>query len=123
MDITHFKSWGKSMSRSEFRWNKKRKHYSYLFKKMGLLVKNILVHSDPSSKSNWNKEKQKDFEKKHVKLFRHPNPNKNGKETFYVEKRIYMDPEDSFHERKYPWSWNKNDKRLIKRIKKGRRTR
>ena len=37
------------MSRSEFKWNKKRKHYAYLFKDIGDKRKNLLLHSDPSS--------------------------------------------------------------------------
>ena len=31
------------MSRSEFRWNKKRKHYSYLFKDVGQQKMNLLI--------------------------------------------------------------------------------
>ena len=35
------------MSISEFRYNKKRKHYAYLFKTIGLKRKNILITSKP----------------------------------------------------------------------------
>ena len=35
------------MSLSEFRFNKKRKHYAYLFKQIGLFRKNILFTSKP----------------------------------------------------------------------------
>ena len=111
------------MSRSEFRWNKKRKHYTYLFKDKGNLRKNILLHSDPSKKNGWSERKQHDFEKKHVKLSKHPNPNNPNIKKYYVEKRIYVDAIESFGGQKYAWSWNKNDKRKIKRIKKGHRTR
>ena len=111
------------MSRSEFKWNKKRKHYSYLFKDVGNKRKNILLHTDPSKKKDWNHKKQKVFEKTHVKLHRHPNPSKSKDETFYVETRHYLDNESSFDGRVYNWKWDKNEKRKIKRIKKGRRTR
>ena len=114
---------GLFMSRSEFRWNKKRKHYTYLFKDKGNFRKNILLHSDPSKKSGWNERKQRDFEKKHVKLFKHPNPNNPNIKKYNVEKRIYTDDVKSFGGQKYTWSWNKNDKRKIKRIKKRHRTR
>ena len=33
------------MSRSEFRWNKKRKHYAYLFKDIGRKRLNLLISS------------------------------------------------------------------------------
>ena len=33
------------MSLSEFRWNKRRKHYAYLFKKVGTKRFNILISS------------------------------------------------------------------------------
>ena len=35
------------MSRSEFRWNKKRKHYAYFHKDKGSLRRNILITSKP----------------------------------------------------------------------------
>ena len=111
------------MSRSEFRWNKKRKHYAYLFKDKGDYRKNLLIHSDPRKKKGWNNSKQKLFEKKCVRLYRHPNQKKSVSEIFYIEKRHYVDSNSCFENRIYKWNWNKNDKRLIKRIKKGRRTR
>ncbi len=111
------------MSLSEFRWNKKRKHYAYLFKKKGSYIKNLLIHSDPSKKDGWNKEKEIIFKKKHIRLFRHPNHKKSGSLQYYVEMRIYNDLENSFEKRIYIWEWDINDKRKIKRLKKGRRTR
>ena len=35
------------MSISEFRYNKKRRHYAYIFKKIGAARKNILISSKP----------------------------------------------------------------------------
>lgn len=107
------------MSRSEFRWNKKRKHYAYLFKDLGDYRRNILLHSDPSIKVGWNEIKQRHFCKNYIKLYRHPNPNKTPYKTYYVEKRICVDHKDSFDAIIYKkWRWNKNDKRKIKRLKK-----
>lgn len=111
------------MSRSEFRWNKKRKHYAYLFKDNDDYRKNLLLHSDPSKKPDWNEEKQKEFDKKNVELYQHPNPNKPKDEKYYVEKRVYNDHKNSFKEKVYQWKWSMHDKRKIKRLKKGRRTR
>ena len=111
------------MSRSEFRYNKKRKHYAYLFKDLGDYRRNILLHSDPSKRGDWDKKKEKDFMKRHTKLYRHPDLNKPAIEIYYVENRIYVDNKDSFKEKVYKWKWDKNDKRIIKRLKKGRRTR
>ena len=111
------------MSRSEFRWNKKRKHYAYIFQEKGEFFKNLLIHSDPSKHKDWTKQKEKDFLKRHTVLYRNPNPNKSLSQKYYVENRIYVDKSSSFEIRKYEWNWDKNDKRKIKRLKKGRRTR
>lgn len=111
------------MSRSEFRWNKKRKHYAYLFKDVGDRRKNLLLHSGPTKKHGWNKEKEKEFNKRHTKLYRHPNRHKSLNEKFYVENRIYSDNKKSFGSQNYNWKWDINDKRKIKRLKKGHRTR
>ena len=109
------------MSTSEFRYNKKRKHYAYLFKTIGIKRKNILISSKPVM-----------IEKKHKKnrlktkitinivLYRHPNPTKKGK--YYLIPRVYIDDIscfDSFVLEK--WSFNKNDKRKIKRIKRAKK--
>ena len=111
------------MSCSEFRWNKKRKHYAYLFKDLGEYRMNILLHSDPTKNKNFDKHDLIAFRKKNVLLFRHPNPNKPSNEKYYVEIRVYIDHIKCFDVRIYNWKWDINDKRKIKRIKKGRRTR
>lgn len=92
------------MAKSEFRWNKKRKHYAYLFKDLGDYRKNLLIHSDPSKKEGWNKNKFREFDKKYTRLFRHPNPNKSVNEKYYIENRVYVDHQKSFHSRIYPWN-------------------
>ena len=101
------------MARSEFRWNKKRKHYAYLFKDIGDLRKNLLLHSDKSSyKCKTKKEKQL-FKKRYSKLYKHPSPKKVVGIVFYIENRIYVDHISSFETRIYRWTWHPNDKRLI----------
>ena len=102
------------MSRSEFRYNKKRKHYSYLFKDVGTKRKCILI----SSKSIMVIKKNRGGKKiiKNILLFHHPNANKEG--IFYLIPKIYIDEIICFDERIYQWFWDKNDKRKVKRIKK-----
>ena len=97
------------MSLSEFRFNKKRKHYAYLFKKMGLYRKNILFTSKPIR--IW-----RGKTKKNVKLFAHPN--KNCIKEVYVIPIVYIDNINSFHPDSLRWNFHRNDKRKIKRIKK-----
>ena len=97
------------MSHSEFRFNKKRKHYSYLFKKKGVYFSNIILTTKPSRKHHGK-------EKKNVKLFKHPNP--NCYKTVYVIPFIYFDEEEDFYKKQLKWNFHKNDKRIIKRIKK-----
>ena len=104
------------MSRSEFRWNKKRKHYAYLHKDIGNLRKNILITSKPAILNKTGKKLVNNIPLKH-----HPNPDKKGQ--VYVVRRNYVDDCSSFDEKIYDWNWHKDDKRKIKRIKKGHRTR
>ena len=100
------------MSRSEFRYNKRRKHYAYLFKDIGVFRKNILLSSKAYRK--W-----KGKLKKNILLFRHPN--KNSSKTVYVIPIIYIDSIDCFDVKKLKWCFDINDKRKIKRLKKGKK--
>ena len=102
------------MSKSEFRWNKKRKHYAYLHKDKGPLRKNILITSKPHVIKHKNGKIRIIMD--NVELAHHPNPSKDG--VYYVIPKNYLDNIDSFDEKVYPWKWNRNDKRKIKRIKK-----
>lgn len=103
------------MAYSEFRWNKKRKHYAYLFKIMGTRIKNILISSKPVIVR---KKHGKVKIVKNVPLLRHPNKKKTGK--YYLIVRIYIDERSSFDEIVYTeWKFDINDKRKVKRIKKG----
>ncbi len=95
------------MARSEFRYNKRRKHYSYVFKDMGHYRKNILLSSKPIMKKHGRG-------KKNIKLYKHPNPNSN-KEVYLIP-IIFLDSFDAFETKKARWRFDKNDKRKVKRI-------
>ena len=95
------------MARSEFRYNKKRKHYSYIFKDLGIYRKNIVLSSKEFRK--W-----KGKYKRNIKLFAHPNPN-SAKEVFLIP-IIYIDHCTVFDGKKLKWKFDRNDKRKVKRI-------
>ena len=97
------------MSRSEFCWSKKRKHYSYLFKDKGNFRLNIII-STKSTRILHSKVKY------NIRLIRHPN--KVSKKEAFVIPFVYMDAASTFGEKSYMWSFDKNDKRKIKRIKR-----
>lgn len=102
------------MSRSEFRWNKKRKHYAYLHKDKGSKRLNILISTKPFVL------RKGKIHFKNVPLFRHPNPNYKGK--FYLVPRNYIDEADCFEIKIYTkWSFDRNDKRKVKRIKNNKK--
>ena len=102
------------MSRSEFRWNKKRKHYAYIHKDIGRKRINILI----SSKLFVFRKGKIVFV--NVPLYRHPNS--KYKSQFYLVPRNYIDNLESFGSKVYiSWTFDKNDKRKVKRIKKNKR--
>ena len=106
------------MSRSEFRWNKKRKHYAYLFKDIGEYRVNILISTDIVL---IDKKNRKPITIKNIRLREHPNPNEknDGKIYYVVNHKPYFDHKDSFAPHIYNnWSWSKQDKRMVKRFKK-----
>ena len=97
------------MSRSEFRWNKKRKHYAYLFKDKGNFVFSIVITTKPYRLVHGKA-------KANVRLLKHPNPRSN-KIAFLIP-YVYVDDLVSFFEKVYKWQFDRNDKRKVKRIKK-----
>ena len=97
------------MSRSEFRWNKKRKHYAYLFKDKGNLVFSIVITTKPYRLVHGKA-------KANVRLLKHPNQRSN-KMAFLIP-YVYVDEMISFFEKVYKWQFDRNDKRKVKRIKK-----
>lgn len=99
------------MSRSEFRWNKKRKHYAYLHKSKGTLIFNIIISTKPFVL------RKGKISIRNISLYRHPDIKKKG--NFYLIPRNYLDDIKSFSEKVYnKWNFDKNDKRKVKRIKK-----
>ena len=105
------------MSRSEFRYNKKRKHYAYLFKDLGSKRMNILISTKPimTERKHWQTQSIKI--RKNVALYHHPNPKKEGQ--FYLIPIIYLDDIGMFDDKLYlTWSFTKHDKRKVKRLKK-----
>ena len=97
------------MSRSEFRFNKKRKHYAYIFKDLGIYRKNVIFTTKAFRLFHGSK-------RKNIELHKHPNKNSNVK--VYVIPLVYIDSKDSFDKKVLDWVFDKNDKRLIKRLKK-----
>ena len=103
------------MALSEFKWNKKRKHYAYVFKRKGIKRFNILISSKPIMVEKQNKKKQRITN--NIPLFYHPNHKKQGQ--YYLIPKVYVDNESSFDEKTYDdWAFDRNDKRKVKRIKK-----
>ena len=107
------------MSTSEFRYNKKRKHYAYLFKIVGFRRKNMLISSKPFVIKH--KHGRIKIIAKNTKLYKHPNKKKEG--VFYIIPFIYLDEISSFGNTVYSeWVFDVNDKRTIKRLKKRKQT-
>lgn len=103
------------MSRSEFRWNKKRKHYAYLYKDRKTKCWNILITSKSIMILKKNKKENRII--KNIPLYHHPNSIKEG--NYFVIPKNYLDEMIVFDEHIYKtWKWNKHDKRKIKRIKR-----
>lgn len=100
------------MAYSKFRFNKRRKHYSYLFKTHGSRVDNMLLTSKPYRVRHEHLEKN-------VKLYKHPNPNSD--KQVYIIPIIYNDELSSFDSKELKWNFHPNDKRKVKRIKKRKR--
>ena len=101
------------MSRSEFRWNKKRKHYAYLHKDIGQKIMNILISSKPFV-----------FRKGKIVIINAPlyrHPNSKYRNQYYLIPRNYLDKFSSFDRKVYSnWKFDRNDKRKVKRIKKNK---
>lgn len=108
------------MSLSEFRFNKKRKHYAYLFKKLGKKRKNILITTKPNILKH--KKNNTKVILVNVPLYKHPNPNKDKiLDKFYLIPKVYIDDFNSFSRNEYKtWKFNINDKKKVKNIKKSK---
>ena len=97
---------------TEFRYNRKRKHYSYIFKRNGDYRKNLLLSTKPVRKV---KSKGNIRIIKNIELEKHPNPNSNKK--VYVINKTYTDHKNSFDYHLNNWQFCKNDRLKVKRIK------
>ena len=100
------------MALSKFRFNKRRKHYSYSFRKRKNKTENILLTSKPTRKEHLDI-------KKNVMLYKHPN--QNSSKEVYIIPIVYRDEESSFDSKELKWRFHPNDKRKAKRIKKYRK--
>ncbi len=105
----------RKIPKPEFRYNKRRKHYSYIYKFNGDYRQNLLLSTKPVEKINKN---GKIRVIKNVKLYKHPNYKSD--KSVYVMPRRYIDHKSNF-DRSLPWAFHTFDKRQIKRLKKGKK--
>lgn len=106
----------KKRPKTEFRYNKKRQHYSYIYKFSGNNRHNLLLSSKSTRKV---KKHGKTKVIKNVKLIKHPNPNKPNEASYLMVQR-YVDDKDDFDYKINNWSFDPMDRIKIKRIKKGK---
>ena len=97
-----------------FRFNKKRKHYAYIFKIIDGFCLNILLTTDFES---IRKDHKRTKLVKNIRLFKHPNPNSHI-EVYIYNHAPYYDAIGSFDDKRLKWKWDINDKRKVKRMKK-----
>lgn len=100
--------------RTEFRYNRKRKHYAYIYGFKGDYRQNLLLSTKPSRKIK-NKGKVKNV--RNIKVSKHPNPNSNTQ--VYIVNQRYVDHKNSFG-RLLNWLFSKEDRKKVKKIKKGK---
>lgn len=98
--------------KNAFRYNKKRKHYSYIYKITNDYCFNILLTTQQFSIQ---KKHGKEKLVKNIKLYKHPN-GKSNKFAFLYNHSPYVDKVTSFDAKTLLWKWNVNDKRKVKRI-------
>ena len=104
------------MALSEFRYNKKRKHFSYIFGQSKNKRKNFLLTSKSVRKRKRKNGTYKEYP--NIKLYRHPNSKSNDDQ--YVIPIIYYDELSSFGDIESDWKFHLYDKRKIKRIQKNK---
>lgn len=97
------------MAISEFRYNKRRKHPSYIFRKKNNKYHSILITHAEKSHNIAN-----------VKL--HQNPKPTDARDAYLVPKVYKDDVKSYNKQPYQgWKFHPFDKRKVKRIKKGKK--
>ena len=98
--------------REEFRYNKRRGHYSYIYDEDGDNRKNLLLSTKPTRKT---KSGGKEYSAKNIKLDKHPNPNSN--KDVWVMTRRFVDNKKAFSKNAYKnWKFTKSDKMKIDKI-------
>lgn len=101
----------------QFRYNRRRKHYSYIFKRSKGKYYNLLLSSKPTEVKTREK---RTVVYNNVSLTAHPNPNKSNEKQWIVPKvRKDKDFEKTFG-KQLSWSFHPQDKWKIKKIKKGK---
>ena len=103
----------KNPVRTEFRYNRRRKHYSYIYKQKGDYRYNLLMSSN-----EYIRRKNKIIGR-NVPLYKHPNPNKPNEKS-YIMTRRYVDHKNDFGPVKKNWFFHIFDRLKIKKIKKGK---
>lgn len=100
--------------KDKFLYNKKRKHYSYIFKVRNGYCLNILLTTEAESKQ---KKHKKEKIVNNIKLYKYPNKNSILK-VFIYNRSPCNDHESSFDKKVLNGIWDVNDKRKVKRMKK-----
>ncbi len=104
------------MQENSFRYNKKRKHYSYTLRHKNGYSEIILLTTDAVFKD---KKYGRTIIRNNIPIYQHPNPNKqsNGEKYYIINHHPYFDKDESFNPKAYRWKWHPMDKRKVKRFK------
>ena len=101
----------------EFRYNRRRKHYSYIFKRRNGKYYNLLLSSKPTETKT---REGRIVEYNNIPLYKHPNPNKSEDKQWVIN-RVYKDINfNKTFDKKLNWQFHLFDKRKIKKIKKSK---
>ena len=98
-----------------FRFNKKRKHYAYIFKIKNGYCLNILLTTQSKS---IHKKHGKTKVVNNIKVYKHPNSKISNVVIYIYNHSPYVDSLESFSRKELDWIWDINDKRNVKRMKK-----
>ena len=91
------------MSISQFRFNRRRKHPSYVFNEKDNKYQSLIITHSPVTRK-----------KNNIRLYK--NPNNNDSSTSYIVPKIVSDNKSSYNKPYKNWNFDKNDKRKIKRL-------
>lgn len=100
------------MRKQEFRYNKRRGHYSYIYEEDGDVRKHLMLSTKDSQKV---KRKGNVYIVKNVKLDKHPNPKSN--KNVWVMTRRFVDKKNAFDKNaRKNWKLTKSDKTKVEII-------